>query len=169
MELTHGELTPLFIRLSSFRAVALTDRAECTSFEHETMYSKLIDGLTTRINLIAAISEAGRRTDLDDWSRQQLVDRNIELIYGSPIVLGDDLIVDTETCEYKVNGGEWRNAVSSDCDGTSIDYPSTRPLDDEELGPLAELLKAIGEETDLEVSAEVICYEHDIASIVLGR
>lgn len=75
------------------------------------------------------------------------------------ITLLDDLEIDYDTHEYRVNGGEWHNALSADCDGVEISYPSLVPLTDDELGTLAPIVRSIRSEAGVDISIARVVYD----------
>ena len=81
-----------------------------------------------------------------------------DILDRTRIVLLDDLEIDFETHEYRMNGGEWFCALSADCDGVSVDYPTTVGLPDEELGGLRPIIRGISAETGIEITVERIDY-----------
>jgi hypothetical protein len=66
--------------------------------------------------------------------------------------------IDCDTHEYLVNGGEWHNALSADCDGIEISYPTTESVSDAEIGPLATIIRDIVRETGIAISVARVVY-----------
>ncbi|MGK6317410.1 hypothetical protein [Neorhizobium sp. DT-125] len=71
---------------------------------------------------------------------------------ASRIARPDDLEIDFDTYEYRVNGGEWHYALSADCDGVEISYPSLVALTDDDLGSLAPIVRALRSEAGVGIS-----------------
>lgn len=70
----------------------------------------------------------------------------------------DDLEIDYDTHEYRVNGGEWHYALSADCGGVESNYPRLVDLTDEELGTLAPIVRSIRNEAGIAISIARIVY-----------
>lgn len=47
-----------------------------------------------------------------------------EILARRTIVLLDELEIDYDTNEYRLDGGEWYNAPSADYDGIEVQYPT---------------------------------------------
>jgi hypothetical protein len=65
----------------------------------------------------------------------------------------DELEIDVETQEYRVNCGDWITALAADYAGVEIDYPEMVTLTEDELGSLAPVIKDIARETGIPVHA----------------
>ncbi|MBY5572329.1 hypothetical protein HFO55_35155, partial [Rhizobium leguminosarum] len=63
------------------------------------------------------------------------------------INLLDDLEIDDDTREYRINGGSWINALTADDGGVEV------RLTDEEFGSLASVIKDITLETGIPIHA----------------
>ncbi|MCG5486331.1 MAG: hypothetical protein KK482_21900, partial [Sinorhizobium meliloti] len=62
----------------------------------------------------------------------------------------DDLEIDFDTHEYRINGGGWINALTAVND---VEYPELVALTEEELGSLAPIIKDITREAGIAVHA----------------
>jgi len=57
------------------------------------------------------------------------------------INLLDDLEIDVDTHEYRINGGSWINALTADDGGVEVRFPTLVRLTNEEFGSLASIPK----------------------------
>ncbi|MBY3448072.1 hypothetical protein, partial [Rhizobium laguerreae] len=69
------------------------------------------------------------------------------------INLLDDLEIDIDTHEYRINGGNWINALTADDGGVEVNFPTLVRLTDDELGTLAPIVKQITQKTGIPVHA----------------
>jgi len=53
---------------------------------------------------------------------------------------------------FRDTTGEWHNALSADCDGIEVSYPSLVALTDDELGTLAPIARCIRHEAGIAIS-----------------
>lgn len=59
------------------------------------------------------------------------------------INLLDDLEIDVDTHEYRINGGSWINALTADDGGVEVRFPTLVRLTNEEFGSLASIIEDI--------------------------
>lgn len=69
------------------------------------------------------------------------------------INLLDDLEIDFDTHEYRINGSDWINALTADNSGIDIAYPELAALTKEQLGSLSSIVTEITQETGIPVHA----------------
>lgn len=155
--------TKLYACLSGWRLVVLANRLACESDLARDLHDNLLQGLGGAMSEARHMGELERsilaETDPEGLSlARYLYEGSAEILGRKRIVLLDDLEIDFDTHEYRVNGGEWYCALSADCDGVSIDYPTTVELSDDELGGLSEIIRGIGRDTGIEIVAARIDY-----------
>lgn len=148
--------------LAGFKLIVLANRVGC---EHEfllKLHDGLAEGLAAAIARLQAIMALERQLatepDEEGFVALQLYGEE-ECFARFRITLLDDLEFDFDTYEYRVNGGEWHNALSADCDGIEVSYPSLVALTDDELGTLAPIVHAIRNETDIGISIARVVYD----------
>ncbi|MBY3390922.1 hypothetical protein, partial [Rhizobium laguerreae] len=74
------------------------------------------------------------------------------------INLLDDLEIDFDTHEYRINGGNWINALTADDNGIDIAYPELLALTEEQLGSLVPIVEEITRQTGIPVhAAHAVC------------
>jgi hypothetical protein len=76
--------------------------------------------------------------------------------------LMDDVEIDYDTQEYRINGGRWINAVTVDSTGVSVDFPELVSLNSEELGSLAPIMQDIMAETRISIRAARVVAAQDL-------
>ena len=155
--------TKLYARLSGWRLMVLANRFGCDDDFARELHDNLLEGLSGVMWEARNMSQLERdvltATDPEDLSLAKfLYEGHAEILAERRIILLDYLEIDYETNEYRVNGGEWFCALSADCDGVSVDYPTTVELADEELGGLRPIIRGIGAETGIEITVERIDY-----------
>jgi hypothetical protein len=148
--------------LGGFRLIVLADRIGCENEFLLELYDELAEGLAAASARLRAIMALERQlaTEPDDEGLVALQLHGEEECFARfRITLLDDLDIDVDTHEYRVNGGEWHNALSADCDGVEISYPSLVDLTDDELGTLAPIVRAIRERADIGISIARVVYD----------
>ncbi|WP_085032516.1 hypothetical protein [Ensifer aridi] len=157
--MTTDQNLTLVAALSGFRLLVLANRFGCdTDFSRE-LHDRLIEGLdaaTARVRTIMAL-ERNVLTGEDEFAEYQL-DGEMEIFGRFAINLLDDLEIDFDTHEYRVNGGDWAIALTADYTGVEINYPELVALTEEELGSLAPIIKDIARETGIAVHAARATY-----------
>lgn len=125
------------------------------------LHDRLIEGLACAIGRVQSITALERqfasKTDEEGIAAHQLRGEE-ECFARYRITLLDDLEIDFDTNEYRVNGGDWHCALSADCDGIEISYPKLVELTDAELGTLAPIVNAIRGEAGIGISIARVVY-----------
>lgn len=141
--------------LGGFRLIVLADRSGCEDEFLLELHDELAEALAAAIarlrSIMALERQLTREPDEEGLIAFQLRGEE-ECFARFRITLLDDLEIDIDTNEYRVNGGRWHYALSADCDGVEISYPSLVDLTDDELGTLAPIVRAIRKKTDIGIS-----------------
>ncbi|MBY5782042.1 hypothetical protein HFN59_33895 [Rhizobium leguminosarum] len=144
----------LYTKLAGFRLVVVANRfGGDTDFSRE-LHDRLIEGLDAaiaRIHLMMAL-ERRVQTGEDEVAEYQLQGET-EIFGRFTINLLDDLEIDDDTHEYRINGGNWINALTADDGGVEVKFLALVRLTDDELGTLASIIQDITLETDIPVHA----------------
>ncbi|MBB2755509.1 UNVERIFIED_ORG: hypothetical protein GGI57_006253 [Rhizobium aethiopicum] len=154
--MTSDQNLALYTKLSGFRLVVLANRFGCDTDVSRKLHERLLEGLEAaagRIRTITALERAG-----DDEDAAYRLEGETEIFGRFTIILLDELDIDFNTHEYRVNGGDWSSALTADYTGVDIDYPELIALTDDELGSLALIIKDITRETGIAVSASRVSY-----------
>lgn len=149
--MTSDQNLALYTKLFGFRLVVLANRFGCDTDVWRKLHERLLEGLEAaagRIRTITALERAGD----DEYAGYRLEDET-EIFWRFTIILLDELDIDFNTHEYRVNGGDWSSA--SDYTGIDIDYPELVPLTEQELGSLVPILKELAGETGIAVMRRV--------------
>lgn len=157
--MTSDQNLALYTKLASFRLVVLANRFGCDTDVSRKLHDRLLEGLeaaTGRIRTIMALERSVLAGD-DEYAAYRL-EGETEIVGRFSIILLDELDIDFDTHEYRVNGGDWSIALTADYTGADIDYPELIALTDEELGSLAPIIKDITRETSIAVSASRVSY-----------
>jgi hypothetical protein len=152
--MTSDQNLMLYAKLAGFRLVVLANRFGCdTDFSRE-LHDRLIEGLEAAVARIRVIMELERTLIVgdDEFIAYQLQGEN-EIFGRFTINLLDDLDIDLDTCEYRINSRGWTNAVAADDGGVEVNYPELIAMSEEELGSLAPIIKGITQETGIPVHA----------------
>ncbi|MBY3280360.1 hypothetical protein [Rhizobium laguerreae] len=152
--MTSDQNLMLYAKLAGFRLVVLANRFGCdTDFSRE-LHDRLIEGLEAAVARIRVIMELERTLIVgdDEFIAYQLQGEN-EIFGRFTINLLDDLDIDLDTCEYRINSRGWTNAVAADDDGVEVNYPELIAMSEEELGTLAPIIKGITQKTGIPVHA----------------
>jgi hypothetical protein len=149
----------LYTRLSGFRLVVLPNRFGCDSEFALALHDRLLEGLEAGIGRVQAIMALERSvlTGDDEFAEYQL-EGETEIFGRFTINLLDDLEIDFDTHEYRINGGDWIVALTADLTGVDIDYPELVALTVDELGSLAPIIKDITRETGIAVNASRVVF-----------
>lgn len=152
--MTSDEHLTLYAALAGFRLIVLADRLGCDDDFSQELHDRLTDGLDAAIDRIQVIMALERIVLIgeDEFAEYQLEGEN-EIFGRFTINLLDDLEIDFDTHEYRVNGGDWINALAADDSGVDIDYPELVALTEDELGSLASIAKDITSATGIPVYA----------------
>lgn len=147
--------------LGGFKLIVLADRIGCEDEFLLELYDEFAEGLaaaSARLRAIMALErQLATEPDNEGLVAFQLHGEE-ECFARFRITLLDDLDIDVDTHEYRVNGGEWHYALSADCDGVEINYPRLVDLTDEELGTLAPIVRSIRNEAGIAISIARIVY-----------
>ncbi|MBY5406650.1 hypothetical protein [Rhizobium leguminosarum] len=147
--------------LAGFRLTLLANRLGCEDEFLLELHDRLIEGLACAIARVQSITALERQlaNEPDEGGLAAFQLRGEEECFARfRITLLDDLEIDFDTHEYRVNGGEWHYALSADCDGVEINYPSLVALTDAELGTLAPIIRAIRSEVGIGISIARVIY-----------
>lgn len=150
---TDRDLT-LLATLSGFRLLVLANRFGCDTDLSRELHDRLVEGLEAAIARVRTIMALERNvlTGEDEFAEYQL-EGETEILRRFAINLVDDLEIDFDTHEYRINGGGWMNALTADYSGSDVEYPELVTLTQEELGSLAPIIKGITRETGIAVHA----------------
>ncbi|MBB3396099.1 hypothetical protein [Rhizobium sp. BK060] len=147
--------------LAGFRLIVLANRIGCENEFLLELHDRLAEGLACAIARLRSIMALERQLasgrDEEGFTAFQIQGEE-ECFARFQITLLDDLEIDFDTYEYRVNG-EWHYALSADCDGIEISYPSTVALADAELGGLGPIIRDISRETGIAISAARVVYD----------
>lgn len=104
--MTTDQNLMLYIKLAGFQLVVLANRFGCDSDFSRELHDRLIDGLDTVIDRIHIIMVLERSVLIgeDEFAEYQL-EGEIEIFGRFTINLLDDLKIDCDTHEYRVDGG----------------------------------------------------------------
>ncbi|WP_018240807.1 hypothetical protein [Ensifer sp. BR816] len=152
--MTSNQNLMLYTKLSGFRLVVLANGFGCETDFSRALHERLVEGLETaivRVRIVMELERSALAND-DEYAQYRLEGEN-EIFGRFTINLLDELDVDFETNEYRINGGNWTVALSADCDGVVIDYPRLVALTETELGSLAAIIRDIRQETGIAIHA----------------
>ncbi len=141
--------------LAGLRLIVLADRIDCEDEFLLKLHDGLVDGLEAAIARVQSITALERQlaSEPDEEGLVAFQLRGEEECFARfRITLLDDLEIDFDTHEYRVNGGEWHNALSADCDGIEVACPTLVALTDDELGTLAPIVRAIRNDAGIAIS-----------------
>ncbi|MBY5592138.1 hypothetical protein HFO49_32750 [Rhizobium leguminosarum] len=147
--------------LAGFRLIVLANRLGCEDEFLLELHDRLIEGLACALARLRSITALERQLanepDEEGFAAFQLHGEE-ECFARFRITLLDELEIDFDTHEYRVNGGEWHYALSADCDGIEISYPRLVAPTDAELGTLAPIFRAIRSEAGIGISIARVIY-----------
>ncbi|MBB3649238.1 hypothetical protein FHX14_005472 [Rhizobium sp. BK619] len=145
----------LHAKFAGFKLLVTANRVGFEDEFSKMLHDRLLAGLDGAIDLtrhiIALQRELIAEDDTDGVISCQLQVEE-EILANHAIILLDELEIGYETNEYRVNGGEWHNALSADCDGIEIRYPTTVSVSEMEIGSLATIIRDIARETGIAIS-----------------
>ncbi|MEN0117818.1 MAG: hypothetical protein AAGD15_13885 [Agrobacterium cavarae] len=148
--------------LAGFRLIVLANRIGCNDEFLLELHDGLIEGLACAIARLRSITAMERQL-ANEPDEEGLAAFHLhgeeECFARFRINLLDDLEIDFGTNEYRLNGGEWHYALSADCDGIEISYPSLVDLTDDELGTLAPIIRSIRSEAGIGISIARVVYD----------
>lgn len=157
--MTTDQNLMLYTKLAGSRLVVLANRFGCDSEFSRDLHDRLVEGLEAAIGRVRIIMLLERNVLAGDeeFAEYQL-EGETEIFGRFTINLLDDLEIDFDTYEYRINGSDWAMALTADYTGVDIDYPELVPLTDDELGSLAPIIKDITSETGIAVNASRASY-----------
>lgn len=151
-----------YAKLAGFKLLVSANRIGCEDEFSKTLHDRLLAGLDAAIDSTRHIMDLQRELlsgdDPDGMISCELQGAE-EILARCRIVLLDELEIDFDTHEYRVDGGEWYNALSADCDGIEISYPTTVSVNDTEIGRLATIIRDIARETGIAISVARVVYD----------
>ncbi|MBY5770135.1 hypothetical protein [Rhizobium leguminosarum] len=152
--MTSDQNLMLYAKLAGFRLVVLSNRLGYDSGFSQELHDRLIEGLEAAVARIRAIMELERNLLVgdDEFIAYQLQGET-EIFGRFTINLLDDLEIDFDTHEYRINGSDWINALTADDGGVEVNFPTLVRLTDDELGTLAPIVKQITQKTGIPVHA----------------
>ncbi|MBY5768442.1 hypothetical protein HFO06_36290 [Rhizobium leguminosarum] len=152
--MTSDQNLMLYAKLAGFRLVVLSNRLGYDSGFSQELHDRLIEGLEAAVARIRAIMELERNLLVgdDEFIAYQL-QCETEIFGRFTINLLDDLEIDFDTHEYRINGSNWINALTADDGGVEVNFPTLVRLTDDELGTLAPIVKQITQKTGIPVHA----------------
>lgn len=152
--MTFDQNLILYSKLAGFRLVVLANRFGCDTDFSRKLHDRLIEGLEAAIARIQMMMALERRvlTGKDEIAEYQLQGET-EIFGRFTINLLDDLEIDFDTHEFRINGSEWINALTADDGGVDIAYPELVALPEKQLSSLAPIVKEITQETGILVDA----------------
>lgn len=148
--------------LAGLKLIVLANRIDCEDEFLLKLHDELAEGLEAAIARLRCITALERQL-ASEPDEEGLVAFQLhgeeECFARFRITLLDDLEIDFDAHEYRVNGGEWHNALSADCDGIEVSYPSLVALTDDELGTLAPIARSIRNEAGIAISIARVIYD----------
>ncbi|MGR9202171.1 hypothetical protein [Rhizobium leguminosarum] len=151
--MTSNASLMLYTELAAFRLIVLANRLGCRSEFPQELHDRLIEGLDAAIDRVRIIVDLERKVLAGDELAAFQLDGEIEIFGRFTINLLDQIDIDYDTHEYRLDGGRWISAVAVDDTGVHVDYPELVALTDEELGSLAPLRRDIVRETGIAIHA----------------
>ncbi|CAN7738436.1 hypothetical protein [Rhizobium leguminosarum] len=152
--MTSDQNLMLYSKLAGFRLVVLANRLGCDADFSRERHDRLIEGLEAAIARIRVIMELERNLLVrDDECMAYQLEGETEIFGHFTINLLDDLEIDFDTHEYRINGSDWINALTADNSGIDIAYPELAALTKEQLGSLSSIVTEITQETGIPVHA----------------
>ncbi|EJC84153.1 hypothetical protein Rleg4DRAFT_5950 [Rhizobium leguminosarum bv. trifolii WSM2297] len=157
--MTTDQNLMLYTKLAGFRLVVLANRFGCDNDFSRRLHDRLVEGLDAAIDRIHVIMALERNllAGDDEFAEYQL-EGEIDIFLRFTINLLDDLDIDCDTHEFRVNGSDWMNALAADHSGVDIDYPKLVALAEDELGSLAPIVREIKTGTGIPVHAARVVY-----------
>jgi len=151
--MTSNASLMLYTELAGFRLIVLANRLGCDSDLYQELHDRLIEGLDAAIDRVRIIMDLERKLLAGDEFAAFQLDGESEFFGRFTINLLDEIDIDYDTHEYRLDGGPWTSALAVDDTGVDIDYPELVPLTDEELGSLAPVMRDIVRQTGIAIRA----------------
>lgn len=155
----------LFTKFSGFRLLVLANRLGCeTGFQREIHDNlvEVLNGLAGTMRHFMRESRMLQTADLSDEDNaidHYLLNERLKMFKEQGYELLDELEIDADTMEYRVNGGGWSCAYSEVCDGHEISYPRAVAVGRDELGSLIDIIADINRETYAGISVRRVVYD----------
>lgn len=151
--MTSSNSLTVYTELAGFRLIVLANRLGCRSAFFRELHQRLIDGLDAAIDRVRTILDLERKVLAGDEFAAFRLEGEVEIFGRFTINLLDEIDIDYDTHEYRLDGGAWMSALAVDDTGVHVDYPELVPLTDEELGSLAPLMRDIVRQTGIAIHA----------------
>jgi hypothetical protein len=151
--MTSNNNLMLYTELAGFRLIVLANRLGCRSDFSRELHERLIDGLHAAIDRVRTIMNLERSVLAGDEFAAFQLEGEVEIFNRFTIDLLDEIDIDYDTHEYRLDGGPWMSALAVDDTGVDIDYPELVPLTDDELGSLAPLIPDTVRQTGIAIHA----------------
>ncbi len=151
--MTSNNGLTVYTELAGFRLIVLANRLGCRSAFSRELHQRLIDGLDAAIDRVRTIMDLERKVLAGDEFAAFQLEGEIEIFGRFTINLLDEIDIDYDTHEYRLDGGAWMSALAVDDTGVHADYPELVALTDEELGSLAPLMRDIVRQTGIAIHA----------------
>ncbi|QSY97956.1 hypothetical protein J2J97_27955 (plasmid) [Rhizobium bangladeshense] len=155
--MTSNHSLMLYTELAGFRLIVFANRLGCDSAFSQTLHDGLIEGLGAAIDWVRTIMDLERQSLAGDETAAFQLEGEIEIFGRFTINLLDEIDIDYDTHEYRLDGGRRISAVAVDDTGVHFDYSELVPLTDEELGSLAPLMRDIVRQTGITIHARRLC------------
>jgi len=165
--MTSDQNLTLYTALAGFRLVVVADRIACDGDFAQQLRDRLIDELEAAIHRVQTVMALERQVLTGDEVAAFQLEGEIEILGRFAIDLFDDVEIDHDTHEYRINGGRWINALMADDSGVSIAYPELVALTDEDLGSLAPIMRDITKETGIPVHARRVARRNSVSACEL--
>ncbi|KPH05492.1 hypothetical protein CO657_25840 (plasmid) [Rhizobium acidisoli] len=147
--MTSDDNLTLYANLAGFRLIVLANRLGCDSAFSQALHDRLIEGLDAAIDRVRTIMDLEQRVLVGEEFAAFRLEREIEIFGRFTINLLDELDIDYDTHEFRLDGGRWISALTVDDAGVHVDYPALVSLTDEELGSVAPLIRDIVRQTGI--------------------
>lgn len=165
--MTSNNSLMVFTELVGFRLIVLANRLSGDSALSQTLHERLIGGLDAAIDRVRTIMDLERQLlGGDEFAAFQL-EGEIEIFGRFTINLLDEIDIDYDTQEYRLDGDRWISALAVDDTGVHVDYPELVSLTDEELGSLAPLMREIVRQTGISIHASRLIDAERVGGIPL--
>ncbi|WP_105385188.1 hypothetical protein [Neorhizobium alkalisoli] len=151
--MTSNNSLTVYTELAGFRLIVLANQLGCSSAISRELHERFIDGLDAAIDRVRIIMDLERKVLAGDEFAAFQLEGEIEIFGRFTINLLDEIDIDYDTHEYRLDEGPWMSALAVDNTGVDIDYPELVPLTDEELGSLAPVMRGIVRQTGIAIHA----------------
>ncbi|MBB4213839.1 hypothetical protein FHT79_000990 [Rhizobium sp. BK212] len=123
--MTSDQNLMLYTKLAGFRLMVLAERHGCDDAFRRVLHDLLLEGLDAAIARVPVMKALERSvlTRGDEFAEYQMQGES-EIFGRLTINLLDDLEIDVDTHEYRINGGSWINALTADDGGVEVRFPT---------------------------------------------